>query len=183
MRTTLRTCSAFTSALGWWEIASCWWGSKALADRVDLLQAVGGERGLELLLHELDAAGEGLQVGLGLLRRRQAEGEVVQGGKEVLQEPRRGELPQLLLLAHGAAAEVLKVGDGAQVAVVVVGRLLLGGGERLGGRAAGSGAGLSGASVVSGRVMAGAPTQLRLLRLIKFVEQSLHGVPASLVAS
>src|ERR1017187_29730 len=28
MRTTLRTCSAATAVLGWWEIASCWCGSK-----------------------------------------------------------------------------------------------------------------------------------------------------------
>ena len=104
---------------------------EGLAQRIDLLQPVGRKRGLELLLHELDSARERLELGLRLLRRGEPEGQVVQRGQEVLEEPGRGEEAQLLLLAHGPSAEILEVGRGAQVAVAVLRRLLSCRGERL----------------------------------------------------
>ncbi len=174
-------------------------GVERLAQRVDLLQTVRGEGRLELLLDELDAARRAFRSAFGCFAAARPRAEVVQRGQEVLKQARRGEEPQLLLLADGPAAEVLQVGDGAQVAVVVVGRLLLGGRELLGRI---RGAGLPGAAGFPGawapalpgeepsRRMSGCAlclrswscswkrtaTQLRLRRLFKFVEQALEVV-------
>ena len=124
MRTTVRTCSASHLRARLVRDRLVLVGVERLAERIDLLQAVGGERPLELLLDKLDAPRESLQVRVWLLRRREPEGQVVQGGQEVLEQPGRREEAQLLLLPHRPAAEVLEVGDGAHVAVVVRGRLL-----------------------------------------------------------
>ena len=114
-----------------------------LSGRIDLFQAVARERALQLLEHQRDAIREAFPVRL-LPRRAEAEAEIVEHGNEILHQAGDGELPELILVAHGALAEILEVRHRAQVALVVGRRLFLGrsqllvehglGGGRTGGR-------------------------------------------------
>src|SRR5690606_5675337 len=96
---------------------------------VDLLEAVVGEGGDELVGDHGHAANEGLEVGVGRGGGGQTEGKVVERGEQVFEDLGGGVLAQLLLFAHGAAAEIVKVGERAQVAFLAFGGLTAGGGE------------------------------------------------------
>lgn len=113
---------------------------EGLAERGDLLQAVAGERGLELLDGHGEAGGDR---GAGLaLGRGEAETEGVQGGQEILDHGSRGEAAEVGLVALVATGLVLLVGVGAQEGVPELGDLGLEGGEARVGRGLGSGRGI-----------------------------------------
>jgi len=122
---------------------------EGLAGRVDFLEAVVGERGFQLGEDHLDAFDDAFGVG-GLLGGGEAVGEVVDDGQQVFEYAAGGKLAQLVFLSEGAFAEVFEVGDGAQVARIVVGGLFLGGVESFLRRCLGDLLGVGGGSRLAG---------------------------------
>ena len=90
-------------------------GIERLALRVHFLQTGLGQRGFELLVDHRDAGVQGVcGVGLSISRGGKRHVEMIEHGKEFLDQSLVGELDSLVTLAGSALLEIFKVRRGAQ---------------------------------------------------------------------
>jgi hypothetical protein len=102
-------------------------GVERLADGLEGLDVEALERGVELLHHHAHAVDDRVR----RLGRGERPLEVVDAGQDLLEDVLARLEPRVVLLLARALAEVVEVGGGAEEPLVVVGLLLLDGGEAL----------------------------------------------------
>ena len=102
---------------------------EGLAGRVDFLETVRRERGLQLVHNHVDAADERLEGSAWLFGRLKGQGQIVHHGENVFQHAAGSGKAELILFPDRAAAKVLEIRSGAHEPVVVGCSLGFGGGN------------------------------------------------------